>query len=102
MASRKGSGGGGSRRGSGSGKKKEPPIRITPVSGGSGDKKWRTKQDGAKRALGYFPTQEEAEDRGRSVAKSEETELVTHGRHGRIRSKDSFGNDPHPPKDKEH
>ena len=30
------------------------------------------------------------------------SELLVHGKDGRIRSKDSFGNDPYPPKDLEH
>jgi hypothetical protein len=29
-------------------------------------------------------------------------EVVTHGRDGKIRDSDSFGHDPHPPKDRKH
>jgi hypothetical protein len=36
------------------------------------------------------------------VAKAAETELVIHRPDGTIRDKDSFGNDPDPPKDKKH
>ncbi|MFP5521246.1 DUF2188 domain-containing protein [Peptococcus simiae] len=36
------------------------------------------------------------------MAKNQKAELITHSRQGRIRSKDSFGNDPCPPKDTEH
>jgi hypothetical protein len=45
-------------------------------------------------------TQENAADRGRSVAKRLESEHVIHGRDGKIREKNSYGNDPNPPKDK--
>ena len=34
----------------------------------------------------------------RSIAKNQGAEVVTHGRNGQIRAKDSYGNDPFPPK----
>jgi hypothetical protein len=36
------------------------------------------------------------------VAKKNQSEVVIHGRDGKIRDKDSYGNDPHPPRDKKH
>jgi hypothetical protein len=39
---------------------------------------------------------------GRTEAKQDKVDLVVHGRDGRIRSKDSYGNDPLPPRDSEH
>lgn len=36
------------------------------------------------------------------VAKKNQSEVVIHGRDGRIRDKDSYGNDPVPPRDKKH
>jgi hypothetical protein len=60
---------------------------------------WKVTQDGQK--LANRRTQAEAEDRGRSEAQQDGVDLVTHGRDGRIRSKDSFGHDPNPPKDTE-
>ena len=44
----------------------------------------------------------EAEAAARDIARNQRSEVVTHGRDGRIRSKDSYGNDPSPPKDREH
>lgn len=35
---------------------------------------------------------------GRRIAKKYRTELVIHGRDGRIRVKNSYGSDPYPPK----
>lgn len=43
-------------------------------------------------------TQVGAIDAGRGTAKREQTELYVHGRDGKIRDRDSYGNDPHPPK----
>ena len=61
---------------------------------------WKATQGGQK--IANRPTQAAAEDAGRREAKKDGVDLVTHGRDGKIRSKDSFGNDPNPPKDTEH
>lgn len=46
-----------------------------------------------------FKTQEaEAIQRAREIARNQESELFIHGRDGRIRERDSFGNDPFPPR----
>lgn len=63
---------------------------------------WAVKGAGNERATAVFQTQEEAIDAGREIARNQRSELVVHGRDGRIRSKDSFGADPAPPRDKEH
>lgn len=47
-------------------------------------------------------TQKEAWDVAREIAKNQRSEVIVQGRDGRIRSKDSFGNDPCPPKDTEY
>lgn len=39
---------------------------------------------------------------GKEIAQNQVSELLLHGRNGRIRSKDSYGNDDCPPRDKEH
>ena len=36
------------------------------------------------------------------MGKNQHSELLIHGRNGKIRSKDSYGNDNCPPKDTEH
>lgn len=46
-----------------------------------------------------FATQKEAIDYGRKVAINQQSELVIHGVNGKIRDKDSYGNDPIPPRD---
>lgn len=41
-----------------------------------------------------FGTQQEAEEAGRRMAQDEEAEFFVHGRDGKIRERDSYGNDP--------
>ena len=72
-------------------------IHIVPSSG-----KWAVKEAGKDKPLKVTRTQKEAISYGRGVAKQKKTELVIHGRDGKIRDKDSYGNDPCPPKDKKH
>lgn len=63
---------------------------------------WAIKRTGAKRASKVFDTQKAAAEYSRKVAKRGGAERVIQGREGRIRDKDSYGNDPNPPKNKEH
>ncbi len=66
------------------------------------DGKWQHKADGNERATRVTDTQREALDSAISVAKNQGGEVVVHGEDGKIRSKDSYGKDPNPPKDREH
>jgi hypothetical protein len=43
-------------------------------------------------------TQREAIQIARQMARNQQSELLIHGRNGQIRERDSFGNDPFPPK----
>ncbi len=67
---------------------------VTPKDG-----KWQVKGAGNSRATKLFDTQKEAINYGREIARNQQSELVIHGRNGQIRDKDSYGNDPCPPKD---
>ena len=58
---------------------------------------WAVRKGGASRASGKFATQEAAIDSARGLAKKQKTELYIHGRDGKIRARDSYGNDPFPP-----
>lgn len=60
--------------------------------------KWAVKGEGNQRATSVHNTQAEATERAREIARREKAELLVHGRDGEIRSRDSFGNDPFPPK----
>ena len=59
---------------------------------------WAVKGAGNRKATSVHSTQQEAIDRGRSIAQNQKSELLIHGENGRIREKNSYGNDPYPPK----
>ena len=59
---------------------------------------WAVRGEGNERATNVTPTQKEAIDIARGIAKNQQSELVIHRRDGRIRERDSYGNDPYPPK----
>lgn len=65
------------------------------VPNGSG---WSVKSAGASRAAKTFTTQRAAIAHGREAAKKQKSELYIHGEDGRIRARDSYGNDRFPPK----
>lgn len=66
---------------------------VTPHPNG-----WQVKGAGNQRATAVKSTQREAIDAARKIAQHQKSELIVHGRDGQIRQKDSFGNDPFPPK----
>lgn len=59
---------------------------------------WAVKSEGAQRAKRVTATQREAMDIAREIAKNQGSERIVHGENGRIRQKNSYGNDPYPPK----
>ena len=59
---------------------------------------WMVKGEGNSKATAVTDTQAEAIDIARKIAKNQGSELVIHGRNGKIREKDSHGHDPYPPK----
>ncbi len=68
-------------------------VHIVPHDDG-----WAVKKEGNERASSVHPTQKDAIGAGRDAARREQAELLIHGRDGRIRERDSHGNDPFPPK----
>lgn len=72
-------------------------IHIVPK-----DNRWAVKEEGKAKPASTHRTQELARQAGVPAAKENKSELVIHDRHGKIRDKDSYGNDPNPPKDKKH
>ncbi|TAK64592.1 MAG: DUF2188 domain-containing protein [Dehalococcoidia bacterium] len=69
------------------------------------DGDWANKRNDASKASSVHKTQREAEQAARQNLQNQGGgELTTKGRDGKIRSKDTIppGNDPNPPKDKEH
>lgn len=62
------------------------------------DDGWAVRGGGSRRATSVHPTQREAIQAAREIARNQETELFIHGRDGRIRERDSYGSDPIPPR----
>jgi len=69
-------------------------IHVVPHKDG-----WATKTQGAMRAGVVVDTQKAAIERARGQATREHVEVVIHRKDGTIRDRDSYGNDPNPPKD---
>jgi len=63
---------------------------------------WGVRGEGNGRDTSHHDTQKEAIDAAREIAQNQRSEVVIHDRHGRIRDKDSYGNDPAPPIDRRH
>jgi Uncharacterized protein conserved in bacteria (DUF2188) len=66
------------------------------------DHTWAVIGEGDERASSVHGTQGEAIKEGQPLAEKNKSELVIHDRENRIRDKDSYGNDPNPPKDRKH
>lgn len=60
---------------------------------------WQVKGAGNEKATAKTETQKQAIEVAKEIAKNQKSEVVIHGTDGRIRDKDSYGNDPNPPKD---
>lgn len=67
-------------------------IHVTKTVAG-----WQAKKEGASRASAVTKTQAEAQQAATRIAKCEGTEVFIHGRDGKIRERNSHGNDPYPP-----
>lgn len=72
-------------------------IHVVP----SGNK-WAVKEAGKSTPVSTHRTQRTANDAGKRAAKAHESELIIHRPDGTIRDKDSYGNDPSPPRDTKH
>ncbi|TRX34991.1 DUF2188 domain-containing protein [Flavobacterium sp. ZT3R18] len=58
---------------------------------------WSVKTENSQKAYRNVSTQQEAIEIGKNVAKSNGSELLIHGVNGKIREKNSYGDDKHPP-----
>lgn len=65
---------------------------VVPTGNG-----WAVKRAGSKRATETFDTQRDAIQRAREIARNKGSELLIHGRDGKIREKNTYGRDRHPP-----
>lgn len=63
----------------------------------SGDQ-WAVKEEKNPSPLAQLRTQKDAIQYARDIAKIYQSELFIHGEDGKIRDRNSYGNDPYPPK----
>jgi hypothetical protein len=69
-------------------------VHVVPRPTGG----WAVQREGGKRATSTHSTQAEAAKAGRTIAKRDKVEFFVHGKDGQIRTRDSYGHDPYPPK----
>src|ERR1044072_8098287 len=62
--------------------------------------RWAVRGEGNSRVTSRHDTQKEAIEAARELLRNQRGELFIHGRNGRIRTSDSYGADPCPPKDR--
>ena len=67
---------------------------VTPHPAGG----WQVKGAGNERATVRTDTQAEAIATAKNIAQNQQSELFIHGANGQIRERNSYGNDPFPPK----
>lgn len=72
---------------------KSKPVHVVPHQEG-----WAVTREGSQRASSVHRTQSEAAQVGRAAARQDRTEFFLHDREGQIRARDSYGNDPYPPR----
>ncbi len=66
------------------------------------DGEWGVRGEGNDRLTSIHRTQGEAIDAARDIAINQRSEVVIHRHDGTIRDRDSYGNDPFPPRDRKH
>lgn len=76
---------------------KKSNIWITPHPDG-----WAVRREGGQRSSVVTDTKKDADKIGHDMGRRDRVDVITQGKDGKIQSHDSFGNDPCPPKDKEH
>lgn len=70
---------------------------VVPNPGGG----WDSKKGGGIKSIKHFDRMDEAIIFTRKISQNQDSELVIHGKDGKIQQSDSHGNDPCPPKDKD-
>ena len=64
--------------------------------------KWGVHGEGNSRDTKQFERKSDAVDYAKGIAKRQQSELIIQKQNGQIQSKDSYGNNPCPPRDREH
>lgn len=66
------------------------------------DGKWAVHGEGNSKDTKIFDKKSDAVEYGKNISKNQQSEFIVQKKNGQIQSKDSFGNDPIPPRDTEH
>ena len=66
---------------------------VVPHSDG-----WAVKGAGNTRATSVHGTQRDAIEAARDITRNQRSEMLIHGENGRIRERNTYGDDPNPPK----
>ncbi len=69
------------------------PVHTVPHGDG-----WANRREGSQRVSNTFSTKAEAQAAGRDMARRDGVEHIIHNKDGTISERNSYGNDPHPPK----
>lgn len=72
-------------------------IWVSPRTEG-----WAVKREGAEREVRVMGTKAEAERFARQLGRGDQVEVFIQNRDGTIGQRESYGHDPHPPRDREH
>lgn len=62
------------------------------------DGNWAVRGAGNSRLTSVHETQAEAITRAQDIARNQQSEMLIHGRNGQIRERNTYGNDPFPPR----
>jgi hypothetical protein len=73
-------------------------IHVVPSQQGG----WAVKREGQEAPIAHSQHKQDAVSKGREVAQQESVDLIIHNRDGKIAQHESYGNDPFPPRDREH
>jgi hypothetical protein len=68
---------------------KQGDVHVLPS-----EKGWRVEVEGSARTRSTHTTQAEAAEAARDIARRTESELLIHGRNGRVRARNTYGRDP--------
>ncbi|WOK08412.1 DUF2188 domain-containing protein [Imperialibacter roseus] len=63
---------------------------------------WAVKKSGSAKSSKSFDNKVKAVEYGKQLSKKEHSELFIHRKDGTIQNRNSYGNDPFPPKDRKH
>lgn len=72
---------------------KKPPVHTVPHGDG-----WANRRAGSTRVSKKFDTKSAAQAAGRTTARNDKVEHLVHRKDGSIGERNSYGNDPFPPR----